>query len=81
MTLADAGAIVIPADILTRMREASEKGKEFALHEGIGIAREMFAQVRDSVQGLQVSAPFGKVEYALQVFAGVEGINADVALV
>jgi hypothetical protein len=28
------------------------------------------------VQGLQVSAPFGKVEYALQVFDGVAGVTA-----
>jgi homocysteine S-methyltransferase len=68
--------VVIPSSILARMRAANEKGKEFALHEGIAIAREMFAQVRSDVQGLQVSAPFGKVEYALQVFDGVDGIDA-----
>ena len=37
-------------------------------HEGIAIAREMFERVRGAVQGVQVSAPFGKVELALQVF-------------
>jgi methionine synthase / methylenetetrahydrofolate reductase(NADPH) len=71
--------VVIPNEILARMRVANDKGKEFALHEGISIAREMFAQVKDCVQGLQVSAPFGKVEYALQVFDGVEGIKAELA--
>ena len=29
---------------------------------------EMFDRVKDSVQGVQVSAPFGKVDLALQVF-------------
>jgi hypothetical protein len=29
------------------------------------------------VQGLQVSAPFGKVAFALQVFEGVEGIRTE----
>ena len=32
-------------EIVTRMRVASEKGKEFALQEGIAIAREMFERV------------------------------------
>jgi homocysteine S-methyltransferase len=71
--------VVVPAGILTRMRVASEKGKEFALQEGIQIAREMFEQVRPYVQGLQVSAPFGKVEYALQVFDGVAGVAPRLA--
>jgi methionine synthase / methylenetetrahydrofolate reductase(NADPH) len=70
--------VVIPNEILARMRTANDKGKESALHEGISIAREMFEQVRSDVQGLQVSAPFGKVEYALQVFDGVNGIEATI---
>jgi homocysteine S-methyltransferase len=37
--------------------------------EGIAIAREMLERVRPQVQGVQVSAPFGKVELALEVFA------------
>ena len=45
-------------------------GKEHAVAEGIAIAREMFARVKGGVQGVQVSAPFGKVELALQVFDG-----------
>jgi methionine synthase I (cobalamin-dependent)/5,10-methylenetetrahydrofolate reductase len=68
--------VVIPDAILERMRVASTRGKEFALQEGIAIAREMFEQVRTEVQGLQVSAPFGKVEYALQVFDGVDGVDS-----
>ena len=28
----------------------------------------MFDRIKDAVQGVQVSAPFGKVELALQVF-------------
>ena len=36
--------------------------------EGIAIAREMLDRVRPLVQGVQVSAPFGKVELALDVF-------------
>jgi len=29
--------------------------------------------VRDLVEGVQVSAPFGKVRYALDVFAALDG--------
>ncbi len=70
--------VVVPEDVLVRMRRASERGKEHALAEGIAIAREMFERVRPAVRGLQVSAPFGKVPFALQVFDGVEGIRSDV---
>ncbi len=60
--------VTVPAEVLTRMRRASEQSKEHALAEGIAIAREMLARVQGSVQGVQVSAPFGKVELALEVF-------------
>jgi methionine synthase I (cobalamin-dependent)/5,10-methylenetetrahydrofolate reductase len=55
-------------DILERMRIASDKSKEYAREEGIAIARESLLEVRDQIQGVQVSAPFGNVKYALQVF-------------
>jgi len=61
------------------MRDANDKGKEFAVQEGIAIAREMFRQVQPHVQGVQVSAPFGRVPLALQVFEGVDGIDTSVA--
>jgi len=60
--------VVVPAEVLDRMRRAQDKGKEAALAEGVKIAREMFEQVKGSVQGVQVSAPFGRVEVALEVF-------------
>ena len=50
------------------MRRANEKSKEHAVAEGIAIAREMLSAVKSAVQGVQVSAPFGKVELALEVF-------------
>ena len=61
--------VVVPPEVLERMRQAQDKGKEAALAEGVKIAREMFQQVKGSVQGVQVSAPFGRVEVALEVFA------------
>lgn len=67
--------IMVPEPILRRMSRAQDKGKEHAVQEGIAIAREMFDAVRGAVQGLQVSAPFGRVGLALEVFAGIEGIQ------
>src|SRR5436190_6716 len=60
--------VSVPEAVLTRMRQAQDKGKEAALAEGVKIAREMCQQVKGTVQGVQVSAPFGKVEVALEVF-------------
>jgi homocysteine S-methyltransferase len=67
--------VTVPEAILGRMRRANEKSKEHALAEGIAIAREALATVRGQVQGAQVSAPFGRVDYALQVLEEV-GVGA-----
>ena len=60
--------VVVPESVIARMRRANEKSKEHAIAEGIAIAREMLSCVKSAVQGVQVSAPFGKVELALEVF-------------
>jgi methionine synthase I (cobalamin-dependent)/5,10-methylenetetrahydrofolate reductase len=60
--------VSVPESVIARMRAAGEKSKEHAVAEGIAIAREMLDRVRGAVQGVQVSAPFGKVELALEVF-------------
>jgi homocysteine S-methyltransferase len=62
--------VSVPKEVLERMRKAQEKGKEAALAEGVQIAKDMFGLVKNEVQGIQVSAPFGKVEVALEVFKG-----------
>ncbi|HEU4990694.1 MAG TPA: methylenetetrahydrofolate reductase, partial [Gemmatimonadaceae bacterium] len=59
--------VTVPDDILARMRRANERSRDHAVAEGIAIAREMLERVRPLVQGAQVSAPFGKVELALDV--------------
>ncbi|HSU26591.1 MAG TPA: bifunctional homocysteine S-methyltransferase/methylenetetrahydrofolate reductase [Pyrinomonadaceae bacterium] len=76
------GVNVTP-QILERMRVASDKGKEFAREEGISIARESLLEVRDVIAGVQVSAPFGNVKYALQVFDVLEefGVTKEVVSV
>ncbi|MEO6864011.1 MAG: bifunctional homocysteine S-methyltransferase/methylenetetrahydrofolate reductase [Gemmatimonadaceae bacterium] len=62
--------VTVPEEIISRMRRANAVSKEHAVQEGISIAREMLERVRPVVAGVQVSAPFGKAELALEVFAG-----------
>ena len=61
------GVRVTPS-IMDRMRAASAISKEAGREEGLKIARESLLEVRDEIQGVQVSAPFGNVRYALEVF-------------
>ncbi|HEU4875975.1 MAG TPA: bifunctional homocysteine S-methyltransferase/methylenetetrahydrofolate reductase [Pyrinomonadaceae bacterium] len=61
------GVRVTPS-IMDRMRAASTISKEAGREEGLKIARESLLEVRDEIQGVQVSAPFGNVKYALEVF-------------
>ena len=63
--------VSVPDDVMERMRIASEKSKEHGLREGVAIARDTLARVRQHVAGVQVSAPLGRVDLALQVFEGV----------
>src|SRR6478672_5906040 len=68
--------VSVPDTVIARMRRAGEKSKEHAVAEGIAIAREMLDRVRGGVQGVQVSAPFGKVELALDVFGDTIAASA-----
>src|SRR5215212_6178316 len=63
--------VSVPDDVMERMRIASERSKEHGLREGVAIARETLERVRDRVAGVQVSAPLGRVDLALQVFEGM----------
>ncbi|HET7321077.1 MAG TPA: methylenetetrahydrofolate reductase, partial [Longimicrobiaceae bacterium] len=64
--------VVVPDEVVARMRRASEVGKEAAVEEGICIAQQMLREARERIRGAQVSAPFGKVPLALRVFEGAE---------
>jgi methionine synthase I (cobalamin-dependent)/5,10-methylenetetrahydrofolate reductase len=59
--------VVVPETVLERMHRAADK--DAARREGITIAQEILLEVRDLVQGVQVSAPFGRVPYALEVLS------------
>jgi homocysteine S-methyltransferase len=57
----------VPVAVIDRMRQAQGRGADAAQAEGVRIAQEMFESVRGMVQGIQVSAPFGRVGQALEV--------------
>ena len=57
--------VSVPDSILQRM--AAAQTPEAAREEGVAIAREMLAAVRDDVQGAQISAPLGRYASALDV--------------
>ena len=57
--------VIVPDSIMERMARGSTKEEQRA--EGIQIAREAVAAIRDRVAGVQVSAPFGNVKTAAAV--------------
>lgn len=57
--------VPVPVDVMERMRRAQTT--EAAGKEGLAIAREMVERVRPMVQGVQLSAPFGRYQAALEV--------------
>jgi homocysteine S-methyltransferase len=59
----------VPEAIRERMRKAGSG--EAGRNEGIAIAREMLAAVKDRVAGAYVMPPFGKHELALRVIEGI----------
>jgi homocysteine S-methyltransferase len=61
--------VVIPDEIMHRMEAASAGSKEDQVKTGIEIARVAVERIRDRVAGIQVSAPFGRVEISMEVMA------------
>jgi methionine synthase / methylenetetrahydrofolate reductase(NADPH) len=61
--------VSVPDSILLRMQSASTP--ELARAEGVKIAQEMLGAARSMVQGVQVSAPFGRYALAADVIEGV----------
>lgn len=59
--------VIVPDAIMERM--ASVESREGQLAMGVEIAREAVARVRDRVAGIQVSAPFGRIDTACAVIA------------
>ena len=61
--------VSMPEAVMLRMAQA--ESPEAARAEGVNIAREMLAEAQPMVQGVQVSAPFGRYALAADVIASV----------
>jgi homocysteine S-methyltransferase len=59
----------VPDAIRERMRKAG--GGDAGRLEGVQIAREMLARVKDRVQGAYIMPPFGRYQLALDVIQGI----------
>ena len=64
--------VSVPDSILERMARAQTP--ETARAEGVAIAREMLVEVRQRVQGAQISAPLGRYSSAVDV---LEALGSD----
>ena len=61
--------VSMPEAVMLRMAQADSP--EAARIEGVNIAREMLNEARPMVEGVQVSAPFGRYALAAEVIASV----------
>jgi methionine synthase I (cobalamin-dependent)/5,10-methylenetetrahydrofolate reductase len=71
--------VSVPDAILERMGRAPNA--ERARAEGVAIAREMLAAIKDMVQGVQLSAPFGRYHCAVDVLQALGSSRAQPARV
>jgi methionine synthase I (cobalamin-dependent)/5,10-methylenetetrahydrofolate reductase len=62
--------VPVPDEFMERMRRVDDAEKARA--EGVAIAREMVARVSRMVQGVQLSAPFGRYQMAIDVAEAIQ---------
>jgi homocysteine S-methyltransferase len=62
--------VPVPEIFMDRMRRVDNAEK--AREEGVAIAREMVSRVSKMVQGVQLSAPFGRYQMAIDVAEAIE---------
>lgn len=60
----------VPEQLMARLRRHADS-KEAGRAEGIDIARETLEHMKDFIAGVQISAPFGRIETVFEVLAGV----------
>jgi homocysteine S-methyltransferase len=65
--------VQVPPAVIERMRKAQEQSSTAARAEGVAIAAEVIDAVHGLVQGVQITAPAGRVDAALQVLSLREG--------
>lgn len=59
----------VPESIMNRLRKCTTKEEGRA--EGIAIAREIFSLMKNWIQGVQISAPFGRVDSVIEILDGM----------
>lgn len=62
--------VPVPNEFMSRLKRANNADEARA--EGIAIAQEMVRKVRPMVQGVQLSAPFGRYQMAIDVAEAIE---------
>jgi len=60
----------VPEHIMQRMRRHADQ-KEAGRAEGIAIAHETLEQMKNDIAGVQISAPFGRIETVMEILDGV----------
>ncbi|MBE0643296.1 MAG: bifunctional homocysteine S-methyltransferase/methylenetetrahydrofolate reductase [Bacteroidetes bacterium] len=60
----------VPESIMERLRRHADS-KEAGRAEGIAIANETLEQIKESIAGVQISAPFGRIDTVFEVLDGV----------
>jgi homocysteine S-methyltransferase len=61
--------VPVPAEFMQRLKGADSPEKARA--EGVAIAQEMVRRARPLVDGVQLSAPFGRYNLAVEVAAAI----------
>lgn len=61
----------VPEHIMQRLRAYTDN-KEAGRAEGIAIAHETLAQILDLIAGVQISAPFGRIETVMDILNGID---------
>ncbi len=59
----------VPGYVMKRLANVKDS-KEASLEEGIKIARETLEQIMSIIQGVQISAPFGRIQSVIDVLEG-----------
>ncbi|APJ03353.1 bifunctional homocysteine S-methyltransferase/methylenetetrahydrofolate reductase [Silvanigrella aquatica] len=57
--------VYVPKSVVERIRKCKTSDEQ--MEEGILIAKELIEEIKSSVQGLQISAPLGMVDFALKL--------------
>jgi len=63
--------VIVPDEIMARMEEAATRSKEDQIATGVQIARESLETLRAFVQGVQVSAPLGRIDVSLMTLGKI----------